>query len=199
MKINLMCRGTLNQSIALVGFAILTTACSNSPLHNSTENASDWAVIQPYHHPIAGMGSSTFFGSITVPENQERIVASRALILALQNFMLSVVKPKLDADGNIPVKSEWLSDSAPLGLAMLSSYNNTYPDLKLAPAQYQLVYEGQYDLTDGKFRYKIAARLFQRGAIGNITPVRDDRYAGQFFVQRLATEISQQLHNEAGK
>ena len=172
---------------------ILAACASPPPSGQGRSDDGDWSVVQPYHHPRMGMGGAPVLGSVLVPENGELQQASRALIMALQVFLASVVKPVIGVDGVIPTRTTWTTDASPLSADVIAVYNAAFPALRLPPAQYLLVYEGQHDVSAGAFRYKISARLFAKGAIGAASPVQDNRYAGRFFVERLAAAVAQQL------
>jgi hypothetical protein len=168
---------------------LLATGCATNLSESSKNQREGWSVVQPFHHALAGMGGGAIVGSIAIPERRETEIASQSLVLALQDQQLSVKHPELAIDGVIPSGVKWTTDIAPIPSDAVSTYNQRFPSLALRPALYGILYEGVHDTSQSEFRYKISARLHERGVLSGWTPVSDDRYFGQFFVQRLADAI----------
>ena len=161
----------------------------------TTSSKNDWVVVQPYHSPLAGMGGAAILGSVVVPKDKESILASRALVLALQRQHLSVVHPSLGLDGLIPANTEWSTDIAPLDDETLKAYNTKHRALT-AGRIYGISYSGLHDTSGNIFRYKISVHLHERGVISNWGAIDDNKYFGGFFIDKLATQISHQLSGE---
>jgi hypothetical protein len=162
-------------------------------------NVNSWTVSQPYHHPLSGVGGGAIVGSITVPDNSDVATASLALVTALQNEQLSVRTPGVGVDGAIPPRVRWSTDIAPVAMGVVALHNQKFPLLTLRVAYYGIRYEGMYDTKGNVFRYKISARLYERGALSSWSSVADDRYSGQFFVQRLEDDILSELYRSDHK
>lgn len=181
----------------LATLSLLVGCSGQSGLTRLGDNDGQWTVVQPYHHPLAGVGGGAILGSVLVPESRETAIASGVLVLALQEQQLSVAKPELGLDGTIPPRTKWATDIAPISAEVIAAYNQKVPLLPLRPAIYGIAYDGEHDTAGNTFRYKISARLHEKGAISNWSPVSDDRYSGQFFVQRLAEAIKSRLQGDS--
>ena len=176
----------------LIGIAMGLAACATGDRVAESDSAA-WSLVQPYHHEVAGMGSNAILGSVLVPASNENIVASGALLQALQDRQLSVVRPEIGVQGTIPPRTPWSTDIAPISDAMLRAYNDRFPALTLRGAIYGIAYQGEHDTSGSEFRYKIGAHVYARGTIGSWSPVDDGRYSGKFFVDDLAGAIRSRL------
>jgi hypothetical protein len=179
--------------VSALAAALLLAGCATPPGSPAAGSSSSWDVDVPYHYPLQGMGGGSIVGSIVVADQQELKIASEALVLSLQDRQLSVVAPPVGLDGSIPGRTKWKTDVAPLAPQAIAAYNQAFPNLGLRPALYGISYEGEHDTGDRRFRYRIAALLFEKGQIGSWSAVGHDRYAGQFFVQDLARSIQSRL------
>ena len=179
--------------------ALLLAGCAGPAAMTHAGGEEEWVIEQPYHHPLAGVGGGAIVGSVLVKENREVPFASRTLVLVLQDQQLSLRKPEIGVDGIIPPRVPWATDIAPLPPEVVAAHNQKFPTFVLAPATYGIAYDGEHDTSNNAFRFKISARLHQKGAISNWSPVRDDRYSGQFFVQRLAEAIKARLKSGEGQ
>ena len=180
--------------VTLLVVVLGLTACASGIFVTTPfEDSGSWTVIQPYHHSLAGIGGGAIHGSILVPDTQENLVASQALLMALQDNQLSVIEPELGLDGIIPPNLSWETDVAPIAMNAVSVHNEMEHGLILGPAQYGIKYIGMHDTKDYMFRFKISAHLYQRGALSGWSSVSDDHYSGQFFVKRLESAIKAKL------
>lgn len=155
-----------------------------------------WAIEQPYHRELAGVGGGAIVGSILIRGN-EVAAATQALVAALQAQQLSVKTPALALDAIIPVRVPWTTDIAPIAADVVAAHNASFPQMQLRPAYYGVSYSGLHDTSGNAFRYRVSAKLYERGALSGWTAVRDDRYSGNFFVQRLVAAIQKTLAETA--
>jgi hypothetical protein len=147
----------------------------------------------PYVNKGTHMGSGLVAGA----RGTAGAIASRALLRSLQDMGMSVVSPRISLDGTLPSNKTWKTNVATLPQALIETYNRTRGDLRLSPAQYGVRYSGSFDASHGRFRYLISAELFQRGALSKWSPVKDDRYFGDFFVTHLADQVKVNLNAES--
>ncbi len=169
----------------------LLLAAGASPASAKPDPA--WSLERPYVPKGTGIGGGDVVGFIVIPGGAQGAVASRALVVALQDMGLSVVTPKVGVDGLLPPLKPWSTDIAPLDGKMIQDYNHDHPTLALPPAHYGVSYGGVFDTSAGKLRYRLSAKLHQRGALSHWSDVAQDKYFGNFFVAALATRISQTL------
>jgi hypothetical protein len=156
-----------------------------------------WTFEAPYVMQGTGMGGGATAGAIAIRSGTAGIVASRALLSALQLMGFSVVKPKLELNGALPPRKDWQTDISVLAPALIDDYNIAHETSRLPPAEYGVRYSGRFDVEHGRFRYLINAELFQRGALSKWSRVRDDRYFGKFFVDSLAEQVESNLRKES--
>jgi hypothetical protein len=179
-------------ALVLAGLSGCASTRTDSAATGS-DSGESWALVQPYHHPIAGIGGGDIIGSLKIPENGQDRVASLALVMALQARQLSLQEPRIGVDGVIPAKTPWTTDIAPITPDELALYNQAYSRLPLRNAIYGVAFKGLHDTSGQLFRYKISALLYERGAISDWSRVNDNLYFGSFFVTRLVSEIMSQL------
>lgn len=184
----------MRDRLGLLGVPLLLAACAGS----GPRSDEGWTLVQPFHYPLAGVGGGAISGSVEVPEQREAALASRALLMALQDLQFSLLQPALQLDGLIPSNTPWATDIAPLSTATVDEHNRLRAPLALRGAQFGVAYKGLHDVRDRALRFRISALLYQRGMLsGQWAPVRDEQYSGEFFVQRLRARLVEQLQAAA--
>jgi len=180
----------MRDRLGLLATPLLLQACAGS----GPRTDEGWALVQPFHYPLAGVGGGAISGSVEVPEQREAAVASRSLLMALQDLQLSLLQPVLQLDGVIPANTPWATDIAPLAASTVDEHNRLRAPLALRGAQFGLAYKGLHDVRDRTLRFRISALLYQRGMLsGQWAPVQDAQYSGEFFVQRLRARVIEHL------
>lgn len=158
------------------------------------DDGGGWLIEQPFHYPMAGVGGGAVLGSVEVPDRSEAAVASRVLVLALQDLQHSVVQPVVGLDATIPANTAWTTDTVALAPAVIDEHNRLSAPLVLRGAQFGVLYSGLHDTRDRQLRYRVAAQVYQRGAMsGQWAAVKDPQYSGAFFVERLRVRIVERL------
>jgi hypothetical protein len=150
----------------------------------------------PYRYTGLGVGAGVVKDVILLPEGSEADVASRAIVMALQDLEASIIKPDLPAGEWLPEKQQWLSDRVPVENALISDHNLVHPDMILPPRHYEIQYSGQYLVDRRQLVFKISAQLFER-ALATDWREYNRRYSGRFFVKPLGQLIQNKLRTIA--
>lgn len=178
---------------ALLALAAMPAAAPARP-----RPAEPWSLTQVYYSPGVGMGPTALVGGIPIAPNAEGRIASRSLVMALQQLRLGVTRPTVGPDGNLPAMRVWQTDTAEVPGPLIERYNRTQPQLALPPRIYGLRYTGLFDIRYGEFRYRVSAQLYERGRLTpDWLPVAGSRYVGDFFVTHLAALIALELRRHA--
>lgn len=145
-----------------------------------------------------GMGAGRIEDAIVIRAGTSDSVASYALVQALQTMGMSIVRPALTVGRPVPPRTTWATDITMLPSSVIGDYNRVNGAMTLPAARYGLRYSGQFVVDHGRFRYVVSAELFQRSALStNWSRVRDNRYFGNFFVDRLTSMIKANLHSQS--
>ena len=160
--------------------------------------AGEPSLEMPFVIEGTGMGGGWAQGAVVIRAGTGGEVASYALVQALQAMGMSIVRPALAVGRPVPPGRPWTTDITVLPPSVIADYNRVHGALTLPAVRYGLRYSGRFAVDHGRFRYVISAQLFQRGALSsNWSRVKDDRYFGTFFVDRLTRIVAANLRSRS--
>jgi hypothetical protein len=178
---------------ALAGLLLLVAGCATQPA--VSEDAETFSVS--YRHAGLGVGPGAVQGVLILPEGLEASVASRSIVLALQELEASIVAPEVPLGEWLPEKEQWRSDRVPVTEALVADHNQAHPDLTLPPRQYKIQYSGQYMVDRRELVFKISARLYEKALATDWREFNKEGYSGTFFVGLLRQLINDNLRTAA--
>ena len=191
-------RRLIARAAGLAGLSLVAFAArAQLPNPPASQSHGIWALQKPFRSDGAGIGGDDVLGELIIAPGTERDVASRALVQALHQMHLSVVRPQMGLAGTIPPKRQWESDVAEVPRVLIDGYNREAPQLALPVARYGIQFKGEHDVSYSRFRYKVDALLFERGSVGPWHRVGDSRYVGDYFVGHLVSLIEGALTHNA--
>ena len=178
---------------AVVVLALMVHGCATQPLIGN-----DFEIYSmPYSYADGlGVGSGPVEDILVLPEGSEVDVASRAIVMALQELEFSIIEPNLSVGERLPEEKQWISDRVPVDDAWISDHNDAHPEMILPPRLYQIQYFGEYLVDRRQLIFKISARMFERALA---TDWREYKlpYSGTFFVNPLGQLIQDKLRAAA--
>lgn len=178
---------------ALAGLVLLVLGCATQPA--VFEEAETFSVS--YRNAGLGVGPGAVQGVLILPEGLEASIASRSIVLALQELEASIVAPDVPVGEWLPEKEQWRSDRVPVTDALIADHNQAHPDLILPPRQYKIQYSGQYVVDRRELVFKISARLYERALATDWREFSKEGYSGTFFVGLLRQLIADNLRTAA--
>src|ERR1700754_287406 len=111
----------LGVRLSVVATLLLAGCAAGSRPFGTLDKDGPWSIVQPYHYPLSGIGGGQVIGSIPVPETKEATVASKSLLIALQENQLAIQKPDVPLDGVIPSNTKWITDIAPIPTELVAA------------------------------------------------------------------------------
>lgn len=177
---------------AVVALLILT-GCTAPAVQGP---ASDLAL--EYRLNAAGVGGTPVPGVVNVPQGQAAtFVAMVAVQRSLEPYRAAIAQPDLLSLNDAVKDVAWSSDTGYIPPELLTQYNARNPPRALRGRVFGIRFEGRVLLVESEMRYRIGAKVMQRGGGEAWQPLGEQDFDGGFFVADLVSRVRSNLTQPA--